>query len=175
ITCGVMGEDVCLIKSDPAGQIVWTQLYGGKKMDVARFLEETTDGGYIVVGETYSFGAGKSDIWLVKTDSYGDTLWSRIYGGRRDEFGRTVRETPDGGYIIAGSTNSFGRGRQDVWLLKTDASGDTLWTKTYGWRRDEEAFSLDLTEDGGYIITGYKKHRAEDIWLLKTDANGDTL
>jgi hypothetical protein len=175
ITCGVMGEDVCIIKSDPAGQIVWTQLYGGRKMDVARYLQETTDGGFIMVGETYSFGVKKSDIWLLKTDKYGDTLWSRIYGGRLSEFGRTVRQTPDGGYIIAGSTNSFGRGRQDIWLLKTDSLGDTLWTKTYGWRKDEEAFSLDLTKDGGYIITGYKKRRAEDIWLLKTDAEGDTL
>jgi hypothetical protein len=126
------GNDFYLIKTDGSGDALWTRTYGGADGDVANSVQQTTDGGYIIAGGTMSFGAGNLDVYLVKTDSSGDTLWTRTYGGTSYDEGYSVRQTLDSGYIIAGRTGSFGAGSADVYLIKTSASGDTLWTRTYG-------------------------------------------
>lgn len=89
-------------------------------------MQETPDGGYIIAGYTSPWFGEIEDLWLIKTDSEGDTLWTRIYGGEAEDLGNCVDQTADGGYIITGATKSFGVGGYDLWLLKTDASGDTL-------------------------------------------------
>jgi len=167
-----------------AAQTGWMKNYGGEGSETGWVVEQTTDGGYFVLGTTSSFGAGEADIWLLKTDSSGDTLWTKTYGGSLTEWASSGQLTSDGGCIIAGYTESFGAGKYDIWLLKTDSSGDTVWTQTYGDTGYEEANSVQRTTDGGYIITGYNNGvfneeygyvRPGDIWLIKTDDGGNLL
>jgi hypothetical protein len=177
-------RDFWLLKSDAQGDTLWTKSYGGPAWDVANSVQQTADGGYIVTGLTYSFGAGYNDFYLVRTDSSGDTLWTRTYGGRYRDEANFVQQTTDGGYIIAGRTYSFGTGTPDyanVYLIKTDSSGDTLWTRTYGGSRDDAGFSAQQTVDGGYIVTGWTYSfgpgtpDSDNVYLIKTDSSGDTL
>jgi len=175
---GAGSNDVYLVKTDANGDTLWTRTHGGGRTDSGQSVQQTTDGGYIIVGETNSFGAGGYDFYLVKTDANGDTLWTRTHGGTDYDYGQSVQQTTDGGYIIAGYTKSFGAGSNDVYLVKTDANGDTLWTRTYGGSADEYARCVQQTQDGGYIVTGHTKSFGaglNDFYLVKTDANGDTL
>jgi hypothetical protein len=173
---GAGKTDVYLVKTDSSGDTLWTRTYGGSYWDRGYSVQQTSDGGYIIAAETWSFGAGAYDVYLLKTDSFGDTLWTRTYGGSRDEHGSSVQQTSDGGYIIAGETWSFGAGGDDVWLVKTDSSGDTLWTRTYGGSRDDRGRSVQQTADGGYIIAGCSTRFGEwDVYLVKTDSSGNTL
>jgi hypothetical protein len=109
----------------------------------------------------------------------GDTLWTKCYGGLGSDKGAEVQLTSDGGYIITGRTGSFGAGARDAYLIKTDANGDTLWTKTYGGLDWDYAYSVKQTTDGGFIVVGGSKSFSSggdyDVYLIKTDANGDTL
>jgi len=167
---GAGGVDFYLIKMDGLGDSLWTRTYGGTGMDYGESVQQTTDGGYVIAGYTYSFGAGATDVYLVKTDANGDTLWTRTYGGELNDYGYFVQQTTDGGYIIGGYTNSFGAGDYDVYLVKTDANGDTLWTRTYGGIEGDYGRSVEQTTDGGYIITGYTNSfgaGSYDVYLLK--------
>ncbi|MHC4540800.1 MAG: hypothetical protein ACYS74_13625, partial [Planctomycetota bacterium] len=152
--------------------------YGGSGDDIGSSVQQTTDGDYIVAGYTYSFGTGSSDVYLIKTDPSGDTLWTRTYGGSDIDYGYSVLQTTDGDYIVAGETQSFGAGPGDVYLIKTDPSGDTLWTRTYGGNGHDWGQSVQQTTDGGYIVSGQTNSFGPgqaDVYLIKTDAVGDTL
>lgn len=171
-------HDVYIIKTNAIGDTIWTKIIGGEKGDNALSVKVTSDGGYIVVGQTCSYRAGDPDVYLIKTDSEGDTLWSRKYGGLRSDWGTSVLETPDNGYIVIGYTLSFGASDLDVYLIKTDEDGDTIWTKTYGGKEYDGGLSVQMTSDGGYIIVGETESfgaGGKDIYLLKTDGNGNTL
>jgi hypothetical protein len=158
-----------------APDTLWTKTYGGAEYDRGYSVQQTIDGGYIIAGVTASFGAGEGDVWLLKTDSLGDTLWTKIYGGTADDIAYSVQQTLDQGYIIAGETNSFGAGGYDVYLIKTDSLGDPLWTKTYGGTAYDKGSSVRQTTDGGYILASVKYNGQDKIWFLKVDTNGDTL
>ena len=171
-------NDVYLIRVNSMGDTLWTRTYGGDSEDLAFSVQATPDGGFIVAGWTTSFGAGAADIYLVKTDSAGETLWTRTYGGLNAEFGHSVQPTPDGGYIVAGTTASFGAGNRDVYMVKTDASGETLWTRTFGGPGDDEGNSVQLTRDSGYVVAGQSNSFGAgdaDVYLIKINASGDTL
>jgi hypothetical protein len=115
------------------GQQGWNRTYGGTNGDQAYALVQTADGGYALAGYTNSFGAGGYDFWLVKTDASGTVQWNRTYGGSNEnDFVTVLMQTVDGGYALAGDTYSFGVGNADAWLVKTDASGNMQWNKTYG-------------------------------------------
>jgi hypothetical protein len=172
---GAGAEDVYLIKTDAVGDAVWTRTYGGPAGDWGWSVEETSDGGYIIAGLTWSFGAGLEDVYLMKTDSVGDTVWTRTFGGPAGDRGNSVGQASDGGYVIAGATESFGAGSWDVYLIKTDGLGDTVWTRTYGGAAEDWGWSVEETSDGGYVIAGSTCSfgaGAEDVYLIKTDADG---
>jgi hypothetical protein len=167
---------VYIVKTDSLGNTSWTKTYGGVYDERAYAVEQTSDGGYIIAGETSSYGAGAYDVYLLKTDSLGDTCWTRTYGGTDYDRGHAVKQTLDGGYIIAGNTTSFGAGLGDVYLIKVDSLGNTGWTKTYGGTDSDGAESIARTSDGGYIITGFTSYAIDscDVYLIKTDSIGDT-
>jgi hypothetical protein len=176
---GAGGGDIYFIKTNASGDTLWTKTYGGTSSDLGWSVRQTTDGGYIVAGYTESFGAGFYDVYLIKTNATGDTLWTRTYGGTGYDFVYSVQQTTDGGYILAGYTNSFGHGAEDVYLIKTNATGDTLWTKTYGGTNNDKGYYVQQTNDGGYIIIGttwsFRDTLKGDVYLIKTNAGGDTL
>ncbi|MHA2635190.1 MAG: InlB B-repeat-containing protein [bacterium JZ-2024 1] len=155
---------------------VWARTYGWADGDWAGFIQQTSDGGYIVAGDTYSFGAGSRDIWVLKLDANGNVLWQKTYGGANWDGADSIQQTSDGGYIVAGSTYSFGAGYRDIWVLKLDANGNVLWQKTYGGGNWDRAYSIQQTSDGGYIVAGDTYSfgaGSSDIWVLKLDANGN--
>jgi len=170
--------DVWLIKTDDSGNEQWHQIYGGESVDYCESVRQTTDGGYIIVGRTASFGAGGVDIYLIKTDVLGNELWYQTFGGSSHEYGFGVQQTDDGGYIVVGYTQSYGGGNKDLYLIKTDTLGDTLWTRAYGGIHLDHGYSVQQTTDGGYIVGGktmFSTSTMADVWLIKTDASGDTL
>jgi hypothetical protein len=169
-------RDVFLMKTDANGNVQWAKTYGGTDNDYASSVQQTSDGGYIVAGRTRSFGAGWGDIFLIKTDVNGNVQWAKTYGGASNDSASSVQQTSDGGYIVAGRTNSFGAGGDDIFLIKTDANGNIIWAKTYGGTDWDWASSVQQTSDGGYIVAGYTPSfgaGGRDAFLIKTDANGD--
>jgi hypothetical protein len=171
-------SDVYLIKTSNNGDTLWTKTYGGAGQDYGWSLQQTTDGGYIIASQTGSFGTGVDDFYLIKITANGDTLWTKTFGGTTDDGGWTVRQTSDGGYIVAGYTASFGAGGYDVYLIKTDVTGELVWAKTYGGSGNDVAETVQQTTDGGYIISGGTYSfgsGGEDVYLIKTNSNGDTL
>lgn len=136
-------------------QIPWSRTYGGNDIDDAKSVQQTPDSCFVLAGRTSSFGAGGEDFLVVKTNLSGDVIWSKTYGGSEDDWGRSIEQTIDGGFIIAGGTNSYGAGGSDLWLLKTNNFGDSLWARSYGGSEDDWAYSsIHQTPDNGYIITG---------------------
>jgi hypothetical protein len=173
---GAGSADIFLIKTYANGNIIWAKTYGGTNSDEAYSVHQTSDGGYIVAGATYSFGAGNYDIFLMKTDANGNVIWAKTYGGTSTDYAYSVQQTSDGGYIVAGYTASFGAGSGDIFLIKTDANGNVQWAKTYGGIGWDLAYSVQQTSDGGYIVAGLTISFGAgnyDIFLIKTDANGN--
>jgi hypothetical protein len=168
--------DVLQIKTDSSGVPLWAKTYGAPTHGEFGFWgQPTSDGGYIISGTTDPFRTA-SDVYIIKTNASGDTEWTRTYGGPGDDWGIGIRLTLDGGYIVTGFTSSFGAGGMDVWLLKLNASGDTLWTRTFGGTGNDFGWVVDRTTDGGYVVGGTTYSfgaGAGDIYLIKTDANGN--
>ncbi|MEL6820129.1 MAG: T9SS type A sorting domain-containing protein [Calditrichota bacterium] len=171
--------DVWLLKVSPSGNEQWSKSYGGNKLDRGYALVQLPDDGFLVAGETSSRGNGLNDLWVLRTNSSGDTLWTRTYGGAGTEFAEDLKLTSDGGFTLLSATRSFGAGGLDCWLLRCDANGDTLWTKSYGGTANDFITSVEVTSDGGYAIIGstfsFGEPGQPDMWLVRTDANGDTL
>jgi hypothetical protein len=162
--------DLLVIKLSPDGGIIWHKSYGSYNADYGKSIQQTADGGFIVAGHTASYGAGLEDFWLLKLDAMGNIEWQRAMGGVAYDSAEYVRQTADGGYIIAGSTQSFGSGAGDIWMVKTDASGIIQWQKSYGGAYPDYAYAVWPTSEGGYIVSGETQSFGagnSDLWVLK--------
>ncbi len=173
---GSGNTDVYIIKTDSLGKPVNERFFGGMYVDQGTCIKQTADSGYVILGYTNDLGAGGYDIYVLKIDAKLNPLWKKTYGGADWDFGNSIKQTTDGGYIILGSTYSYGNGDEDYYLIKTDAKGDTLWTKTYGGKEREEGKSVIQTSDGGYAFTGYSLSLGDSLgqfYTVKTNATGD--
>jgi hypothetical protein len=162
--------DVYLIKTNSSGTQTWSRTYGGDSLDIALAVCTTTEGGYMAVGMTKSFGAGGNDAYVIKTNGSGDSLWTRTFGGSEDDFASSVQRTSDGNYIIAGTTSSFGVSGSAGYIIKINSSGDTLWTKIVDKAGGDGAAAIQQTFDGGYIVAGATNSSGPDssnMWLFK--------
>jgi len=173
---GAGQSDVYLIKTDSTGNKVWEKTFGGSNDDFGYSVQETFDGGYVITGSTSSFGAGLDDIYLVKTDANGNAIWEKTFGGSNWDYGRSVKQSTDGGFIITGWTYSLGAGEADVYLVKTDNVGNKIWEKTFGGSKHEIGFFVQQTSDGGFIIGGTKTNEStSDFYLIKTSTTGNKV
>jgi Secretion system C-terminal sorting domain/Domain of unknown function (DUF5122) beta-propeller len=175
---GAGGWDLYLVKTQADGAIEWTRTYGGPGDEVDCSVEQTADGGYIIASRTNSFGAGGADVYLVKTDPSGAPEWTKTYGGAGWEEGHSVLQTSDGGYILTGWTDSFGAGSQDIYVVRTDAVGTVLWTRTYGGAGSERGHKIKRTPDGGYLIAAETNGFGAGGWdllLVQIAADGTPL
>jgi hypothetical protein len=170
--------DAWLIRTDADGNELWSKTYTHEtqfNQDWASYAEETSDGGFIFTGSTSTQTTFSRDVWLVRTDADGDTLWTKTFGGTGTEHANSVRQTEDGGFIVAGETREIGV-NPDLWLIRTDEHGDTLWTKRYNSNSSfndvDRGREIILMHDGGFSVLA---QAGVSAWLLRTDMNGDTL
>jgi hypothetical protein len=157
--------------------VAFEKVFGGPSLDRGIFVSPLTDGGYVAVGYTTSFGNGLEDVYLVRTDAHGELVWSKTYGGVGWDNGWSVHELEDG-FILAGFTSSFGAGSWDFYLIKTDPDGDTLWTRTYGGAASDRCWALVPTSDGGFILAGETTSFGagqEDFYVVRVDSTGTEL
>lgn len=180
---GAGGDDFYLIKTDVSGTVAWTKTYGGGSDDDAYSIAPTNDGGYVLTGMATSFADTLGDVYLVKVNANGDTLWSWTYGSNLTDAmdqANSVQQTSDNGYIIAGVTVSNSQGEYAL-LIKTDSNGVIQWSKLYGngtTSSDAQAQAVVQTADGGYAFAGYISNYGagdDDYYLVKTNATGDTV
>jgi hypothetical protein len=171
---GAGSNDAYLVKTDANGNMLWNRTYGGPLNESACVVWPTNDGGYALACITNSYGAGGHDAWLLKTDANGNLQWNKTYGGTGEDMAWIVLQTADGGYLLGGSTASFGAGSHDAWLIKTDANGNMLWNKTYGAAGSDDVGTLMPTADGGYLLVCYTtSFGGYKGWLFKTDSAGN--
>ena len=166
---GPGNPSIYLIKTDSIGITLWQKTYGGNSSNYGQSIQKFQDGGFIIAGRTTSFGAGANDVYLIRTDSTGDTIWTKTYGGLDDDFGYSIVTTHNNNCVVVGHTQSYGAGGIDIYLIKTDSLGNLLWQKTYGGNNDELGRDIQKTQDGGYIIVGYREW---GVYLIKTDSLG---
>jgi hypothetical protein len=172
---GAGSFDFYLIKTDENGNLLWSKTFGGTGDDHGFSAIQTKDGGYAIIGYTSSFGMGEMDTYIVKTDENGNLQWNKTYGGSNRDFSEHVWQTSDGGYITSGFTYSFGEGG-DLYVVKTDGSGNLSWSKTIGGASYDRLMTSQITNDGGFVVagaTGSFGAGAYDMYLIKTDANGN--
>jgi hypothetical protein len=157
------------------GDLLWDRSFGGDDWDEAQCVVQTPDGGYALAGMTQTYGAGLQDMWLVKTNAAGDTLWTRTYGGPSYDNANALIVAQDGGLLLVGSTQSYGAGSNDFWAVKTDENGDTLWTQTYGDEADDYGEGVVQLEDDGFALVGSRYFGSGNVLLIRTDAEGNQI
>jgi hypothetical protein len=174
---GISNRNVCLIKTDSLGNCLWTRSFGGLSNDEGRAVLHMSNDGYIIVGWTESYGAGNKDIYVIRTDENGDSLWTKTFGGDSSDIGYSIQQASDNGFLIVGATKSWGSGDFDVYISKVDSLGDLMWTKLYGGLLEDRGYAIEKTMNDQYIICGWTYSFGSlnsDIYLLKVDENGDT-
>jgi hypothetical protein len=164
--------DLRLSKINDLHGVSWSRRYGGFGNELSGAIRPDNEGGFIIAGSSSSFSSANFDGYLIRTDSIGDTLWTRTYGGPANDIFHEIVPASDSGYVAVGTTSSFGQGGSDIYIVKTNSAGDTLWTRTFGDTLNDEGHSIDKVPSGGYIVAGNVADRA---YLIRLDENGDTL
>jgi hypothetical protein len=163
------------VKLDSSGNVQWTKTIGGSLTDVASSIIQSSDGGYVVAGYTQSFGAGGSDMYVVKLDSSGNVQWTKTIGGLSDDVALSIIQSSDGGYVVAGNT---GGGVYDFYVVKLDSSGNVIWTKTISGRNLDFAYSIIRSSDGGYVVAGFTYSfdtGTLEMYVVKLDSSGNVI
>ncbi len=174
---GQGNTDLYLLKLDSMGQVKFQKTFGGVSNEIGKSVVQLSDSSYVMAGYTSSSGVGGYDVFLVKADKAGNLIWQKTYGGSDWDFANSMDTTADGGFIIAGTTYSYGKGNADGFVIKTDANGDTTWTKTFGGLKDDEFKSVIQTTDGNYALTGYTKSFNDSLgdgWIIRIDQTGNS-
>lgn len=169
--------DAWLMRVDALGNAMWQKTYGGDSDDFFNSVEQTSDGGYILVGGTWSKGKGGSDGWALKLNSAGHIEWEQVFGGVNHDFIYSVEQTGDGGYVAVGKTSSSGAGQTDGWMVRLNPEGQVQWQKTFGGNSFDTINSVIETDDGGFIVAGSSFSFAantEDAWIMKLNSTGET-
>ena len=172
---GSGGSDMYLVKVDSLGVEEWSVAYGGAGDDKGNSVQQTSDGGFVLAGSTFNVSSNERDMRLLKVDSIGIEVWSVAYGGAGDDKANAVQQTSDGGFVLAGSTSSFGSGGSDMYLVQVDSLGVEEWSVVYGGNDDEYARSVRQTSNGGYVLGGltYNSDFTEGyLYILKIDSFG---
>ena len=172
------GFSLCyLIKIDNEGELDWSNTFGGSQNDNGLSVISTNDAGFAITGMTRSLGDSNGDVWLIKVNSNGEMEWERTYGGDDTEYGRTIQQTVDGGYIIIGQIESFALGYNDAYLIKTDSQGNEIWSQTFGGQGTDQGRQVVNTLDEGYLISGYTDSFGTlggfNFWLVKANSLGE--
>ncbi len=199
---GFGGTDFVAVRLDAKGNRVWAHLFGGTGPETLHSLRQTSDGGFILAGESYSYsdpsgnktssGFGRQDLWVVRLDASGNKLWDRSFGGTNDETGGFVQQTVDGGFVVAGSSSSPASGNKaspdygsgDFWVVRLDANGKRLWDKSFGGTGPETLDFVNSAADGQISLGGFsyspasgnKTNGAQGVyWIVRMDASGEKL
>jgi predicted secreted protein len=177
---GAGSTDMWLVKVNSSGDPQWNRTYGGPGLESPISVQQTIDGGYVIAGYMAALDASSGDMWLVKTDSMGNQEWNKTYGGTSNDAAKSVQQTLDGGYVLAGYTDSFGAGSADIWVVKVDSLGEPQWKKTFGGSGDDAANSILQTSDGAYVVAGmYGQYnepfitQPSDLWLVNVSSSGE--
>lgn len=167
--------DLYLIQTDPQGELIWEMTYGGPEDDYGWALESEDDG-YLLAGQTKSFGAGDIDGFLVKVNLAGEPIWRQTYGGTAEDRLYSIDQTNSGGYVLAGTTRTDSQGERDAYLIKTDSEGELIWSSSFGEEQDDVFHAVRETSEGDLIATGYSKSfgaAGYDAWLMNIDSDGE--
>lgn len=175
---GAGKSDIWVMKLDIQGQEKWRRFFGKSDFDWANSLIETREGNYVLAGYTRDEHSGANNAWILQIDPDGTLMWDRTYGGNQADEAKSIIQTKDGGFAVAGFSNSFGKGNSDVWLLRVDGKGSEMWKKVYGGSGTDRGHSLVETFDGGYMIAGFTTSLGKgkaDMIVIRTDAAGKSL
>jgi hypothetical protein len=166
--------DTYLVRTDVNGNQVWAHTYGGSNNEEGKFILANSDGTFTISAETNSNASADSNVQIMKLDANGGVIWNKIYGGTDKDVAKTIRPTSDGGYIEAAISRSFGWINPEMWLLRLNANGDTLWTRRYGSWDHDHCYAAKQTSDGGFIAVGHQEdpNGIEHIQFVKTNSNG---
>ncbi|TFF93607.1 MAG: hypothetical protein EU543_03255 [Promethearchaeota archaeon] len=174
-------SELWLIRTNSFGAHLWNKTYGGNETDRIfqnNLVLECDNEDIVMGGYTISFGSGQSDVWLIKTDSFGNIIWNKTYGGSELDRPQMISECEDGGFIVCANTNSYGQGDLDLWVIKTDSLGNLIWNITFGGETCDEGRSIIEMDDGGFLISGSTTKFGSGnggLWLVKVDQSGDLL
>jgi hypothetical protein len=174
---GLADQNANLIKIDPAGTVLWSKLFGGSANDYGNGVRQTSDGGFIMIGQTFSFSSPGGDAYLVKMDVNGDTTWTKRFGGAYSDEGNYITVNPDGSYVFLVRDSSSAGRDIDVRIIKTDNAGNEIWNKVYGGNLKDTPKMIQPTMDGGYIVGAISRSFGwmnPDMWILKLTTTGDT-
>ena len=176
---GAKRTDICVLRMNTKGEMVWRILLGGDKKDDAKAIIRTEDGNLMVLGTTKSFAKNYDrDLYVAKISLEGKVLWEESFGGKRDEFAGGIAATDDGGVLVVGDSNSYGNGYKDVYIAKLDKNGKMLSSYIMGGEKEDSAQALTRTKDGNMVLVGYRETERSgdtDFFVLKLDQNGKKI